>query len=433
MIFAEILNNNKILIHEKKETTPISDSVKFESVKFGFPRRWKGYSKTVVFTSGKEKSFNILLSKENPLCLSDEECYIPHEILLEEEFYLSVFGVLGDSIATTPRVKITVAKSGYALGDEPSEPTQNEYQQIIEIMEQTKQIAQSVRDDADNGLFDGKDGEKGEKGDKGDKGEDGQSSGVANADQSYNPESQNAVSAKALSKVFAASIRSEKSGEFITIVDISPTTPEIDILAEGKAGLTVCLVGKNLFDGLLQKSSDGKLYAQNVIRVKPNTDYVISEFFGDEVTFNVYGDAENTGEWTTIQELGVTSFNSKNARYVRFETSKDTDSYGFTVNSKFQFEEGTVPSDFEEYTAKSGTTDENGKLSLVANSTEITNVFADEPIVLNVKYSADTKKYVDAHQAEDGHTPVRNVDYWTEEDKAEIKSYVDDAILGGAW
>lgn len=29
--------------------------------------------------------------------------------------------------------------------------------------------------------------------------------------------------------------------------------------------------------------------------------------------------------------------------------------------------------------------------------------------------------------------PVKGVDYWTDADKAEIKSYVDDAILGGAW
>lgn len=34
---------------------------------------------------------------------------------------------------------------------------------------------------------------------------------------------------------------------------------------------------------------------------------------------------------------------------------------------------------------------------------------------------------------ENGTTPERGVHYWTEEDKAEIKSYVDDAILGGAW
>lgn len=34
---------------------------------------------------------------------------------------------------------------------------------------------------------------------------------------------------------------------------------------------------------------------------------------------------------------------------------------------------------------------------------------------------------------EDGYTPVRGTDYWTDADKAEIKSYVDDAILNGEW
>lgn len=33
----------------------------------------------------------------------------------------------------------------------------------------------------------------------------------------------------------------------------------------------------------------------------------------------------------------------------------------------------------------------------------------------------------------DGYTPVRGTDYWTEADKAEIKAYVDEAILGGSW
>lgn len=39
----------------------------------------------------------------------------------------------------------------------------------------------------------------------------------------------------------------------------------------------------------------------------------------------------------------------------------------------------------------------------------------------------------DGEDGEDGYTPVRGTDYWTEADKAEIKSYVDQAILGGAW
>lgn len=32
-----------------------------------------------------------------------------------------------------------------------------------------------------------------------------------------------------------------------------------------------------------------------------------------------------------------------------------------------------------------------------------------------------------------GYTPVRGTDYWTAADKAEIKAYVDEAILNGAW
>ena len=42
--------------------------------------------------------------------------------------------------------------------------------------------------------------------------------------------------------------------------------------------------------------------------------------------------------------------------------------------------------------------------------------------------------YKDAQAgAFDGYSPVRGVDYWTKADIKEIKSYVDGAILGGAW
>jgi len=51
-------------------------------------------------------------------------------------------------------------------------------------------------------------------------------------------------------------------------------------------------------------------------------------------------------------------------------------------------------------------------------------------------WDIETKAFVDTKiraEGTDGYTPQRGVDYWTEEDKAEIKSYVDEAILGGAW
>lgn len=42
---------------------------------------------------------------------------------------------------------------------------------------------------------------------------------------------------------------------------------------------------------------------------------------------------------------------------------------------------------------------------------------------IRVRSAPDTPSYI----------PVRGVDYWTEADKAEIKSYVDDAIISGKW
>ena len=162
MIYAEIKSNGEIQVYNS--TT--SDSVKYETMRFKFPKEWKGYEKTAVFRYGDE-IYNVVLNKGNSLYVSKDECYIPHEVIKSPMFTVSVFAILGDSMATTAQAAITVKQSGYALGDEPSEPTPDEYQQLVNIYEATKAVAESVRTDADNGLF------KGEKGDKGDKGEQG--------------------------------------------------------------------------------------------------------------------------------------------------------------------------------------------------------------------------------------------------------------------
>ena len=69
------------------------------------------------------------------------------------------------------------------------------------------------------------------------------------------------------------------------------------------------------------------------------------------------------------------------------------------------------------------------------------NIDMHENILTNVGTPQEdsdvaNKAYVDnavANSGGGGYTPIRGTDYWTEEDKAEIKSYVDEAILGGAW
>lgn len=40
---------------------------------------------------------------------------------------------------------------------------------------------------------------------------------------------------------------------------------------------------------------------------------------------------------------------------------------------------------------------------------------------------------IQGEKGEDGYTPVRGTDYWTEADKTELKAYIDEAILGGMW
>ena len=233
MICVEVHSNNVLNVRNNTFANAVSDSIKHETVKFLFSDNWKDYQKTAVFSAEGVEPINILLSGENKLCVAEDECYIPFEVLKSDSFLLSIFGVKGDSLATTTQVKIEVLVSGYALGDAPKEPTQSEYSQLLQTMEQTKQIAQSVRSDADNGFFKGEKGDKGEvgpqgiqgekgeqgiqgpqgpegaqgiqgpqgeKGEKGDKGDKGQDGTIANLDQTYNPTSTNAQSGKAVAE-----------------------------------------------------------------------------------------------------------------------------------------------------------------------------------------------------------------------------------------
>lgn len=50
-----------------------------------------------------------------------------------------------------------------------------------------------------------------------------------------------------------------------------------------------------------------------------------------------------------------------------------------------------------------------------------------------VTFEGLTDEQKESLRGADGYSPVRGIDYWTDSDKAEIKSYVDEAILGGAW
>lgn len=59
---------------------------------------------------------------------------------------------------------------------------------------------------------------------------------------------------------------------------------------------------------------------------------------------------------------------------------------------------------------------------------------------MKIKFDSDLEpikvtfsQVVRGPKGDPGRTPVRGVDYWTDEDIATIKGYVEDAILGGEW
>lgn len=53
--------------------------------------------------------------------------------------------------------------------------------------------------------------------------------------------------------------------------------------------------------------------------------------------------------------------------------------------------------------------------------------------VLKIKNEDGSWSYLTSGTGEDGYTPVKGIDYWTEEDIAEIHAYIDEAILNGKW
>lgn len=77
-----------------------------------------------------------------------------------------------------------------------------------------------------------------------------------------------------------------------------------------------------------------------------------------------------------------------------------------------------------------------------SKSGKVTTIKSDDETIATVNDGTDGKDGApgkdgtpgaDGAPGADGYTPVRGTDYWTAADIAEIKGYVDTAILGGAW
>lgn len=68
--------------------------------------------------------------------------------------------------------------------------------------------------------------------------------------------------------------------------------------------------------------------------------------------------------------------------------------------------------------------------SAVSPTVEITPIENGHRVTIT---DINGKHTFDVMNGANGKTPQKGVDYWTETDKAEMKAYVDEAILGGEW
>ena len=231
MINAQILPNNILSISD----TTVSDSVNFEVICFSFPASWEGYAKTAVFKHGSNEAVNVVLDGLNSLCINENSCYIPFEVIKAPGFSVSIFGNLGDSVVTATEAYVPVIQSGFTEGIKPQEPTPDQYSQIVSLTTEVKAIAQSVRTDADSGLFKGEKGEKGEQGSVGPQGPRGEKGeqGPAGPQGEKREKGDKGDGADVDTSLFASAIQNTLSGSAVFAKNVSALGHTVKVTLSG--------------------------------------------------------------------------------------------------------------------------------------------------------------------------------------------------------
>lgn len=445
----------KANIYKKKlfvENLTVSDSVKFDTVKFTFPDSWDGYTKTALFKTENGETIKVVLDAANPLCLSENECYIPHEVIKSPHFCLTVFGVMGESVATTTEAKIPVLQSGYEEGVEPSEPTPTEYQQLINLAHSTKEIAESVREDANKGLFKGDKGEKGDKGDQGIQGERGEmgKQGPRGEIGPQGPQGEKGetgtqgvkgekgdtgeVSFEYANNNFATAIRNRKKGAIIVANDVSPIEHKLKINLSSDtisnfSDVTVSRYGANIFDKSYLKagttfngvagtvSFDGEKIYYNATSSAANRVQLLlpADWFVEGVkytislkcpslpniiigTANAFNDTSSFNKLGTFNESQYGTFTALNLdkSYINVYVYLGDDIGVKKTISDIQISVGEKILPYEEYYVENYKADSDGTVEgIISLSPNMVITSDSDNTVIECEYIADTKMYID--------------------------------------
>lgn len=134
----------KQFINRVDKEQPSADSQYYLYAHFNFlTEDWKGKVITAVFTKD-EKSHMMLVD-------IDGDCEVPHEVIKEGNFYVSVFA---DTLITTNNSRVYVEPTGYVEDAENSEPpTPNIYNQLSTAFGELRDEVHYRLDNIDGGLF----------------------------------------------------------------------------------------------------------------------------------------------------------------------------------------------------------------------------------------------------------------------------------------
>lgn len=454
MIKTDVLKDGRIVVY----SDTVSDSVMFETMKFNFPESWNEFTKTAVFKSG-DTTVSVILDEASELCISENECYIPHEVINYPEFTVSVFGVKDNKRVTAARGRVNVIQSGYALGDEPQEPTPDEYSQLLNLANETKQIAQSVKDDADNGLFKGEKGDpgpqgiQGVQGEQGKQGEKGEQGPAGPKGEKGDPFTYNDFTAEQLSALkgekgdpgeisseyanntFASAVSNSAEGTVVKPDDISSLEHNLKIKLTSDSitdfsTVKVFRYGKNLFNPTLFTEAGWMIEddgAYSGVPILLSQKYSFEEggipgipFLPElqySVSFTAKADITVSGNMALYVYIYYTDgtnevlrVNSTEYKYYSLVSSskKSVDKIAFGYNTGYKTYVKnfiiSIGSDlsYEPYKEVQSTAANNDGTvyGLTSASPYMTLITDTDGVVINCDYKADTKKYIDNKIAE---------------------------------
>ena len=175
---------------------------------------------------------------------------------------------------------------------------------------------------------------------------------------------------------------------------------DITYLPADYSEVKVQRLGKNIFDGQLTLwRGNNTIMSKNVIKVKRNTQYVISTVGTTKTpTFIVYGNNTGVIADLPVQDKNiawqVTTFNSGEYDYVWFRLYGENSTVGIGLDTPIQIEEGKTATEFEPYiepTLYSSNTDGTveGVTSLYPTTTLMTDT---NGVIVAAEYIKDIDK-----------------------------------------